>query len=136
MRLYVDTSAYLCLLLGERGAAGVERELTGAQLLSSSILVLEADRNLIRLLRVGLLDERDCQNCQTRLEEDIGHFQLRDLTLDLCRHGITPAISTPRSLDMAHLRTALWFHRQEPIDRFVTLDQPQERAARELGLPV
>jgi hypothetical protein len=43
---------------------------------------------------------------------------------------------TPWSLDLAHLRTALWFHAQQAIDRFVTMDASQEQAAKELGLPV
>jgi acyl-CoA thioesterase len=47
-----------------------------------------------------------------------------------------PAVATPRSLDVAHLRTALWFHSPERIDRFVTMDASQEAAAKELGLPV
>jgi hypothetical protein len=47
-----------------------------------------------------------------------------------------PVVSTPRSLDLAHLRTALWFHQKEKLTRFVTLDESQGMAARELGLPV
>ncbi len=43
---------------------------------------------------------------------------------------------TPQSLDLAHLRTALWFHAVERLDRFVTMDDAQQEAARELGLPV
>jgi hypothetical protein len=135
-RLYVDTSAYLCLLLGERGSARLEREFSGSQLASSVLLVLETNRNLIRLLRAGLLSESECHSCQARLEEDMDQFVLRDLTLDLCGYGIVPAISTPRSLDLGHLRTALWFHRHEPLDRFVTLDLALEESAREVGLPV
>lgn len=46
-----------------------------------------------------------------------------------------PAVATPRSLDLTHIRTALWFHAQQPIDRFLTIDQAQAAAARELGLP-
>jgi hypothetical protein len=61
---------------------------------------------------------------------------LRDLTLDLCTSTLLPAVATPRTLDLAHLRTALWFHAAEPIGRFVTLDGAQAEAARELGLPV
>ena len=61
---------------------------------------------------------------------------LRDLTLDLCASNTLPAIATPRSLDLAHLRTALSFHTPERIDRFVTMDSSQEEAAKELGLPV
>ena len=72
----------------------------------------------------------------SRLEADTERFSLRDLTLELCTSNILPAVATPRSLDVAHLRTALWFHASEPIDRFVTMDASQEAAAKELGLPV
>lgn len=69
-------------------------------------------------------------------DEDRELFVLRDLTLDLCESSLLPAIATPRSLDLAHLRTALWFHAQAPLSRFVTMDDAQEQAAAELGLPV
>jgi hypothetical protein len=71
-----------------------------------------------------------------RVEADADVFVLRDLTLDICASNTLPAIATPRSLDLAHLRTALWFHASERIDRFVTMDASQEQAAKELGLPV
>ena len=71
-----------------------------------------------------------------RVEADTESFVLRDLTLDLCTSNPLPAVATPRSLDLVHLRTALWFHASEPIDRFVTMDASQEAAAKELGLPV
>jgi len=71
-----------------------------------------------------------------RVDEDVALFVLRDLTLDLCQPTLVPAVATPRSLDLAHLRTALWFHSLERLDRFVTLDTPQAAAAKELGLQV
>lgn len=37
---------------------------------------------------------------------------------------------------MIHLRTALWFHAEERIDRFVTMDESQAEAAKELGLAI
>ncbi len=43
-------------------------------------------------------------------------------------------VSTPRSLDLGHLRTALWFHRQSPLTLFVSLDASQNQAVRELEL--
>jgi hypothetical protein len=70
------------------------------------------------------------------VEEDRQLFVLRDFTLDLCESNLVPAITTPRSLDLAHLRTALWFHADARIARFVTVDGSQEEAAKELGLPV
>jgi len=134
-RLYVDTSAYLCVLLGERGHKLVAKELAGRKVVSSVLLVLEATRNLIRLSREGVLPPEELQACLARIDEDCQRFSLRDLTLDLCYGTRMPVVTTPRSLDLAHLRTALWFHEREPLGRFVTLDETQAAAAREAGLP-
>ena len=135
-RLYVDTSAYLCMLLAEDGAQRLSAETAGAALMSSVLLVLETRRNLVRLAREGALTPAQYKTCLDRVDEDQELFVLRDLTLDLCESTLLPAIATPRSLDLAHLRTALWFHRDAHIGRFVTMDSAQEQAAKELGLPV
>ena len=135
-RLYLDTSAYMCILLGEAGHKRLGRELAEAGLLSSTLLVLETYRNLVRLSREGLLTAADFKACTRALQEDMELFQLRDLTLDLCAARSMPVLSTPRSLDLAHLRTALWFHEQERLTRFVSLDEGQILAAAEIGLPV
>jgi hypothetical protein len=135
-RYYVDTSAYLCLLLGEAGWQRLAGELDGGHLLSSALLALEAERTLVHLSRAGQLTPADLQNAIDRLTRDLDHFALRDLTLDICHWRVMPIVSTPRSLDLAHLRTALWFHQRQPLTRFVSLDAPQNQAARELGLPV
>jgi hypothetical protein len=135
-RLYLDTSAYLCILLGEDGSESLSVETEGADLLSSVLLVLEARRTLIRLARDGVLKPDAYQRCMDRVEGDVAAFALRDLTLDLCASNLVPAVATPRSLDLAHLRTALWFHAAGPLHRFVTMDASQRQAASELGLPV
>src|SRR5688572_20002402 len=75
------------------------------------------------------------RDCQARVTSDIDQFVLRDFTLDLCDALPIPAVITPRSLDLVHLRTALWFHAQAPLSKFVTLDASQAQAGRELGLP-
>ena len=135
-RIYLDTSAYLCLILSEKGSDVLVRQTAGAALLSSVLLILEARRNVIRLARTGTMSADDCQVCLERIEHDMADFALRDLTLELCESSVMPAVSTPRSLDLAHIRTALWFHAERPIERFLTIDQAQAAAARELGLPV
>lgn len=135
-RLYLDTSAYLCMLLGEAGSERLSDETARAELLSSVLLVLEARRNLIRLAREGALATGDYEICLGRVEQDTSLLVLRDLTLDLCQSAVLPAVTTPRSLDLVHLRSALWFHAADRIDRFVTLDVAQQQSARELGLPV
>jgi predicted nucleic acid-binding protein len=135
-RFYLDTSAYLCVLLGEQDAQRIAEETAGAELLSSVLLVLEARRNLIRLAREGALSADQYRRCIEQLEQDTELFALRDVTLDLCASNLLPAVTTPRSLDLVHLRTALWFDEAESIHRFVTMDGSQAQAARELGLPV
>jgi hypothetical protein len=134
-RLYLDTSAYLCILLGDAGAQRLSAQTANAELCSSVLLVLESRRNLTRLAREGVLTPSQYDDCQARVTEDIEQFALRDLTLDLCGPLPIPAVTTPRSLDLAHLRTAAWFHAEAPLTKFVTLDTVQAQAARELGLP-
>ena len=135
-RLYVDTSAYLCVLLGEPGWQSIEGELRDAQLMSSVLLALETERTLVHLSRSGRLSATDLQVAFDRLVDDLEAFSLRAVTLDLCASRVIPLVTTPRSLDLVHLRTALWFHQQQPLSRFVSLDVAQNQAARELGLPV
>jgi len=135
-RLYLDTSAYLCVLLGEDGWERLAEETAGAELLSSVLLVLDAKRNLVRLAREAALTPDQYKTCIGRVDDDRQATRLRDLTLDLCASNLMPAITTPQSLDLAHLRTALWFHTAEPITRFVTMDGAQQQAAREMGLPI
>jgi hypothetical protein len=134
-RVYLDTSAYLCIVLAEDGWQELSEKTDEAELLSSVLLVLEAKRNLIRLAREGTLKPDVYKVCMDRVDADTARLVLRDLTLDLCQSAILPAVSTPRSLDLAHLRTAMWFHDTERIDAFLTTDASQQHAARELGLP-
>ena len=135
-RLYVDTSAYLCVLLGEQGAPEVALRLADGRLHSSVLLVLEARRNLVRLARGGQFAAGKLNDLLERVQRDMEVFTLKDLTVDLCCDPSLPAVSTPRSLDLAHLTTALWFHRREPLDGYVTRDEGQRQSARELGLSV
>lgn len=135
-RLYVDASAYLGVLTRDPRASALLSELRGAALLSSVVFVLEVQRNLVRLARDKVLTTDAYLACGDRLRRDVEVFQLREATLDLCLPTTMPAATLPRSLDLLHLRTAQWFHAQEPITRFVSLDQTQNQAARELGLPV
>jgi hypothetical protein len=134
-RIYLDSSAYLCILLAQDGAERLAKETINAQLLSSVLLVLETKRNLVRLARERVIDSEQYKACMDRLEQDKKLFIFRDLTLDLCDANTLPAIATPSSLDLAHLRTALWFHASEKVDRFMSMDSAQQQAAKELGLP-
>lgn len=135
-RIYIDTSSYLSLLIDEESEVDLRAELAGADVLSSVLLLIETRRNLVRLARERAINAEHYQAATERVSADCAGFVLRDVTPDLCDAHPLPAVATPRSADLVHLRTALWFHREEPLRRFLTLDAAQRDAARELGLPV
>ena len=126
----------MCILLADEGWERLSAETDGAELVSSVLLILEAKRNLIRLTREGTLKPDRYKACMERVSADRSVIVLRDLSLDLCESSVLPPVATPRSLDLAHLRTALWFHAANPLTRFVTTDTAQQQAATEVGLPV
>lgn len=134
--LYVDTSAYLGVLLREPGWQEVQRQLNTAKYFTSSVLFLEAMRCLVRLSREGALPAATFSTLCTRLHEDHELFAVKELTTDLCLDIHFPAVALPRTLDLVHLRTARWFAEHEPALHFLTLDLPQRRAAQEMQLKV
>jgi hypothetical protein len=134
--VYVDSSAYLCVLLLEDGHRELVDEIATGEPVSSVLLILEVKRNLVRLSRQGVLPSERLSVTFDRLAADRELFRLRALTHDLCDDPRYPVVTTPRSLDLVHLRTALWFHERDPLRRFLTRDDAQRRGARELGLPV
>lgn len=134
--VYLDSSVYLHTLLEPKHAGEVTKQLERRALCSSTLLTIEVERNLVRLSREGLLKEAHYADAMQRFRDDISLFTLKELTLDICLSGTYPAVKTPRASDLAHLRTALWFHRQSPLYGFMTFDTHQKEAAIELGLPL
>ena len=122
-RLYIDTSAYLCMLLGEQGAERLSREMIGNQLLSSVLLVIETRRNLVRLARDGRLEQEQYKNSIERMEEDMTLFFLRDLTLDLGQSIVLPAVATQNSYFPIHAPSCLHptVEGVEPVSKTATV---------------
>lgn len=135
-RSYIDTSVYLGLLLDPNSLQNMEKIVDHSLFISSALLFIEAERNLIRLAREKKLKEIHYKKAIKQIKEDSELFILRDLSIDLCLTGNYPALTTPRSLDLIHLRTALWFHQQENLDYFLTLDKKLALSAEELNLPI
>lgn len=134
--VYVDTSAYLTLLLRESGWKDVSHKMKNRALGSSVLLLAETHRNVVRLSREKILGPKDILRVQDRLDHDINAFALKDVSLDLCGPSPFPPIHTPRTLDLIHLRTALWFDSEFGLDAFISCDDKQLASARELRLPV
>lgn len=135
-RIYLDTSAYLGILLGESAGRSLLKFLSRKILCSSVLLLAEAERNLVRLSREGVLAPSDYRKAMDQLMEDREKFLLRDVTMDLCLTGFYPPVRIPRSSDLIHLRTALWYQKEGGLETFVTLDKAQKEAARDFWLAV
>lgn len=108
----------------------------GGRYFSSSLLFLESHRNLLRLVRERQIKNTEYDLFFDRVSSDRELFIIKHVDLDICLSHIFPAVSLPKSQDLAHIRTALWFQKQEPKITFVTLDTDQRRSAHELGLEV
>lgn len=134
-RIYLDTSAYLGILLGEKIAKSVLKVISNKILCSSILLLLEAERNIVRLSRDGILTAMDFNTAMDRMKDDREIFLLKEVTMDICLTGNFPPIRTPKTSDLIHLRSAMWFHADGGLDSFLTLDISQRMAAQELGLP-
>ena len=134
-RAYIDTSAYLAVMLGEAGSAELQSALRKKNLCSSTLLLIEAERTLVRLTREKLLTIHDYHLVYNQVKKDVQLFILRDLTPDFCLKGVFPAVRIPRSSDLVHLRTALWFSKNGGLEIFISSDRSQIEAAQELGLP-
>lgn len=135
-RVYLDTSAYLAILLGERGSQAALRAIARKIPCSSTLMMIESERNLVRMSREKILSSGDYQRSMDQLREDREKFLFRDFTTDLCLTGIYPPVRIPRSSDLAHLRTALWFLQNGGIGFFMTFDEAQRDAAADMGLPL
>lgn len=134
-RYYLDTSVFVEVLVGSPASESILVQFEGSELVSSVLLVAEARRTLTRLSREGRIDPARYLLAQERVDQSIEDFELRDVTLDFCDQWPMPAVATPRTADLIHLRTALWFHARAPLTCFISFDVAQIAAARELGLP-
>ncbi|MBI4209796.1 MAG: hypothetical protein HY538_08870 [Deltaproteobacteria bacterium] len=134
--VYLDTSAYLAVLLMDPRRNAFYDFLNKKSLCSSVLLVIEAERNLVRFSREKILSDEEYRRAMDCLEKDGEHFLLKELSLDICLTGIFPPVRIPKSSDLVHLRTARWFHENQGLAGFVTLDRDQAFCARDFGLPV
>lgn len=132
----MDTSAYLAVLLADSHYLRILEVVRGKILCSSILLLVEVERNLVRLSRNGDLSLKDYHLASQRLSEDRQIFLLREVTGDLCLTGEFPPVKIPKSSDLIHLRTAMWFRRNGGLEGFITLDEHQKEAAFDLKLPV
>ena len=135
MTTYVDTSAFLRLVLREPGAIDDLR--SADALISSELIAVESARTIDRLLLQGALT---ADEAVVRL--DVVRQWLEALDLVLVRPPVLSRASEPMpmslgTLDAIHLATALvWRDRIGPVTSLATHDTALGTAARAFGFAV
>lgn len=136
-RFYLDTSFYLHHLLGAEGSSAFYKKLgKEVSLCSSTLLLLESERNLVRMSREKVISSSEYEIAYDKLLEDREFLILKDLTDEICLTSMFPPVQTPRTGDLVHLRTAKWFMDAGGLQAFLTLDKHQKTCAKAMSLPV
>ena len=126
MAFYLDTSAFLKLVVAEDGSASMRAWATGdgVQMVASDLLRTEALRASRRHSPAALL--------QARLLLESVH--LMALTADICDRAAELDPSILRSLDALHLAIALMLG--DELEAVVTYDERLAAACSTHGIPV
>ena len=103
-------------------------------LATSSILFLESHRNLLRLMQSETISEDMYFDLLECIDQDYRNFIVKNVDADVVLSKAYPVAMLPKSLDLIHLRTCLWFGRTFPDCSFLTFDKKQARAAKQMGL--
>lgn len=122
--IYLDTSALIKLVVAEDESAAVDRYLRDAAMVSSTLLVVEGRRSILRRapLRLPQIDV-----VLTR----VSTIEISDAVVETASRLPDPAL---RSLDAIHLATALSIG--DDIDAVLTYDDRLAAAAASHGLTV
>jgi predicted nucleic acid-binding protein len=136
--LYVESSAVLAWLLGEKGGSLVRRALAGARtIISSDLTILECERVLIRAAFLGDLSEAAAANLGARLAAAAGAWNILRLAPDIIDRARKPFPAEPiRTLDALHVASALYARSAVPDLEILSLDERIRRVANALGIAV
>lgn len=145
-RYFLDSSALVKHYHQESGSQAVEGLFNprGNKLFVSSLALVEVHSAFARLVREGVLTDRDFAIVIARMESDvsagiltaaaISSRRLEAASVILRTHGLT---NTIRTLDAIHLATAQALHHRSPIAAFVAADKRLLASAADAsGLPI
>lgn len=138
LNLYIETSALLAWLFGERAADSVRRALAGAaRVISSELTFVECERALIRGLVLEELSEAGATDRRLRLAATAESWEVLDLGPDILDRARRSFPAEPlRALDALHLASALAARMATPGLAFLSLDRRCRENARQLGFRV
>ena len=134
--LYIETSAVLAWMLGEKRGAAVQEALGAATLVvTSKLTILEAERALSRAERDSVVTEGEAQRLRGLLRRVSDTWTRMSLCEEVLERAARPFPVEPvRTLDALHLATALAFTKSCPDLRVVSFDQRVLANATALGV--
>lgn len=134
--LYVETSAILAWLLGEKRADEVRAAIDDAEVVvTSSLALAEAERALIRLEHDHLIQAAQAQRLRGTLARARAGWMSMAVTEDVLDRSARRFPAEPvRTLDAIHLATALEFTKALPDLALLSFDRRILDNAVALGL--
>jgi predicted nucleic acid-binding protein len=134
MRVYVDTSVLLRVVLGEPGRLRNWSRIE--QAVSSELLRVECFRTLDRARLAGSLDDCEIASKREAVDEMLEGFDKIAVDRRILRSAAEPLPTTLGSLDAIHLASARAFRTRHPELKFATHDKVLAIAARAVGFTV
>lgn len=131
---YIDTSAYLSILFGEKRGTELENSIP-KNLYSSWLLYVEAKRTILRYRRQNLISDNELMILLKQFEQDCKSIAFCPLDKWIERIPL-PSGVLPRSSDLVHIQTAYYLMNQYSLSSFISLDDVQIACAVELGFEV
>ena len=83
--IYLDTSAYIAILLEGKKGHALWDFIQGKKIISSVLLILEAERNILRLSRERKISPEQYSESIAQIKADIEVFKLKNLNLELLK---------------------------------------------------
>ncbi len=134
--VYLETSAVLAWLLGQKGGKDARAAVDAADAVATSALTFaEVERALRRGVASGTFREADAQRLRGLVARVRGAWIVMEVTATVLeRAGRAFPAEPVRTLDAIHLATALAFAEAFPDLGILSLDERIGANARELGL--
>ena len=138
MNLYAESSAVLAWLFGEPAGVAVREILKEADSIAASDLTLvECERALIRMVKIGGMDEATAADSRSRLGAVAAHWHMWQFDSEIVQRAKKPFPFEPiRTLDALHLASALQARSTLPGLELLTLDDRIRSAGKQLGFRV
>lgn len=134
MRVYVDSSVVLRIVLGEPKPLREWSRITSA--IASEIARVECLRVLDRLRMTGAMDDREVARRRASTIKVLTGFELVRINRAVLDRAAEPFPTLIRTLDAVHLASALLVHGRAPALRLATHDADLATAAQAVGLHV